>query len=169
MKYAFSFLIFILFAGASRAQTYDSIPPYQKDSTLPRFLLLNEDSVWYNTAQLPKKTPVVFIFFNPDCSHCQHEAEELVKGMNNMNKLKKIDFIWTTYQPTFAEIKAFADQYGLSKFKNMHFYKDPNYMVPSFYRLQMTPYMAGYDKRGNLVRTWTAGAKPEELADALLK
>ena len=165
MKRILSLLALVLFASASQAQTYDSIPPYQKDSTLPRFLLLNEDSTWFNTAQLPKKTPVVFIFFNPDCSHCQHEAEELVKSMN---KLKKIDFIWTTYQPTFAEIKAFADQYGLSKFKNMHFYKDPNYMVPSFYRLQMTPYMAGY-KHGNLVKTWTAGAKPEELAEALLK
>lgn len=166
MKYILSFLTFMLFASVLHAQTYDSIPPYQKDSTLPKFLLLNEDSAWFNTAQLPKKTPVVFIFFNPDCSHCQHEAEELVK---NMDKLKKIDFIWTTYAPTFAEIKAFADQYGLSKFSNMHFYKDPNYLVPSFYRLQMTPYMAGYDKHGNLVRTWDAGAKPEELEAALLK
>lgn len=165
MKYIFSFLIFILFAGASKAQTYDSIPPYQKDSTLPHFLLLNEDSVWFNTAQLPKKTPVVFIFFNPDCSHCQHEAEEIAA---NMDKLKKIQFIWMTYAPTFAEIKQFADQYGLAKFKNVHFYKDPNYMMPSFYRLDMTPFIAGYNKNGMLVRTWVTSVKTKDLANALL-
>lgn len=164
MKYILCLFAFMLLAAVSQAQTYDSIPPYQKDSTLPRFLLLNEDSSWFNTAQLSRKRPVVFIFFNPDCSHCQHEAEELA---GDIDKVKKIDFIWTTYQATFAEIKAFADQYGLSKFKNMHFYKDPNYMVPTFYRLQMTPYMAGYNKRGNLVTTWSAGATPQEIAEAL--
>ncbi|MDE1191402.1 MAG: redoxin domain-containing protein [Arachidicoccus sp.] len=166
MKYIIIIFAAMLFAGNAKAQTYDTIPPYQKDSTLPKFLLLNEDSTWFNTAQLPKKTPVVIIFFNPDCSHCQHEAEELVK---EIDKIKNIFFLWTTYAPTFEEIKQFADQYGLSKYKNMHFYKDPNYTIPSFYRLEMTPFMAGYDKKGMLIKTWTAGAKPDDLKEALLK
>ncbi|ANI89151.1 hypothetical protein A9P82_07520 [Arachidicoccus ginsenosidimutans] len=164
MKYLLSFFAFILFATVGKAQDYDSIPPYQKDSSMPHFLLLREDSSWLNTAQLPKKQPVVFIFFNPDCEHCQHEAQELVK---NIDKLKKINFIWATYSPTFEEIDAFAKQYHLSDYKNMQFVKDVNYELPSFYRLQMTPYVAAYNKRGILVKTWAFGAKPEELAQLL--
>ncbi|HEY0299143.1 MAG TPA: thioredoxin fold domain-containing protein [Arachidicoccus sp.] len=164
MKYILSLFTFVLFSTISKAQAYDSIPPYQKDSSMPHFLLLREDSSWMNTAQLPKHTPVVFIFFNPDCEHCQHEAQELVK---NIDKLKNIYFVWTTYQPAFTEIDDFAKQYHLADYKNMHFTKDPNYEVPSFYRLQMTPYLAAYDKHGQLVKTWEGGVNPKELAELL--
>lgn len=154
--------IFALFLGtAAIAQNdYDTTAPYLKDANLPNFLLLRQDSTWLSTAQLPKKKPVVITFFNPDCEHCQHEATQLAK---NMKKLDHIEFVWATYAPSFEEIDDFATKYKLKGLKNVHFVKDVNYAIPSFYRLKMTPYMAVYDKNKQLLKTFPMGVSPEEL------
>ncbi|MGF7230563.1 hypothetical protein [Arachidicoccus sp.] len=160
MKYLLVVCTMMFFFGSTQAQTYDSVPPYQKDSTLPKFLLLRQDSTWFNTAQIPKHTPVVITFFNPSCEHCEHEATVLSK---QMNKLKNVYFVWATYEGSFAEIDTFAKRYHLAEFKNIHFVKDVNFLIPSFYRLRMTPYMVAYNKHGRLIKTWETGASPEEL------
>ena len=85
-------LAVFLITGLRAQDQYDSLPPYRKDSTLPNFLLLRQDSSWLSVAQTPKKTAVVITFFNPDCEHCQHEATRLAKSME---KMKKIDFTWS--------------------------------------------------------------------------
>lgn len=167
MKYKvlFSALMALFFLSTVRAQdTYDDLPPYRKDSTLPNFQLLRPDSSWLSLAQLPKKTAVVVIFYNPDCDHCQHEATLIAQSLD---KLKKIEFIWATYAPTFEDIDAFATKYKLKGLPNMHFVKDVNYAIPSFYHLEMTPYMAAYNKNRHLVRTYALGANPIELAKIL--
>jgi len=157
--------IFLLGSVHSNAQNdYDSLPPYRKDSSLPNFLLLRQDSSWLSVAQTPKKTAVVITFFNPDCEHCQHEATRLAKSMD---KLKKIEFIWATYAASFEEIEAFAKKYQLDNLPNFHFVKDVNYAIPSFYHLEMTPYMAAYNKKRQLVKTFPTGASPEELIELL--
>lgn len=160
---ALFFSLFLVLTGAVMAQaTYDAAAPYTKDSTLPNFQLLRQDSSWLSTAQLPKKSTVVIIFFNPDCEHCQHEATNLAK---NMDKLKNVQFIWATYQPTFEEISAFASKYHLNNLSNVHFVKDVNYAIPSFYHLEMTPYMAVYGKHKKLLKTFPAGVDPKELIE----
>jgi len=157
-------LAILIVAGVKAQDSYDSLPPYTKDSTLPNFLLLRQDSSWLSVAQLPKKTAVVITFFNPDCEHCQHEATQLAKSMN---KLKKIEFIWATYAASFEEISEFANKYHLNDLPNVHFVKDVNYAIPSFYHLEMTPYMAAYNKKRQLVKTFPTGVSPQQLIELL--
>lgn len=164
-KVILSALLAIFLITSVQAQDgYDSLPPYRKDSTLPNFLLLRQDSSWLSLAQIPKKTAVVITFFNPDCEHCQHEATQLA---NAMDKLKKIEFIWASYAPSFEEINAFAQKYHLNNLPNVHFVKDVNYSIPSFYHLEMTPYMVAYNKKRQLVKTFPAGVSPRELIQLL--
>lgn len=158
-------MLAIFFITSVKAQDgYDSLPPYRKDSSLPNFLLLRQDSSWLSVAQTPKKTAVVITFFNPDCDHCQHEATRLAASMD---KLKKIDFIWATYAASFEEINDFAKKYHLNDLPNVHFVKDVNYSIPSFYHLEMTPYMAVYNKKRQLVKTFPTGVGPDELLKLL--
>lgn len=160
-----SALLAIFLVTTLKAQdSYDSLPPYRKDSSLPNFLLLRQDSSWLSLAQIPKKTAVVITFFNPDCEHCQHEATQLA---NSMNKLKKIEFIWATYAASFEEINEFAEKYHLNDLPNVHFVKDVNYSIPSFYHLEMTPYMAAYNKKRQLIKTFPTGVSPKELIQLL--
>src|SRR5690606_28129257 len=156
--------VLISTSGLYAQDSYDNLPPYRKDSTLPNFLLLRQDSSWLSVAQLPQKTAVVITFFNPDCDHCQHEATLLAKSMD---KLKKIEFIWATYAASFEEIQDFAKKYHLNDLTNVHFVKDVNYSIPSFYHLEMTPYMAVYNKNRQLVQTFATGVSPENLLKVL--
>lgn len=157
-------IAFCLISTVKAQDSYDSLPPYTKDSSLPNFLLLRQDSSWLSVAQTPKKTAVVITFFNPDCEHCQHEATRLAKSKD---KLKHIEFIWATYAASFEEINDFAKKYHLNDLPNVHFVKDVNYAIPSFYHLEMTPYMAVYNKKRQLVKTFPTGVGPEELLQVL--
>ena len=44
----------LVIAANARSQTFDSIPPFQKDSTLPVFSIMQTDSSWFNNLNLPK-------------------------------------------------------------------------------------------------------------------
>jgi thiol-disulfide isomerase/thioredoxin len=164
MKYLFTFFAAIAIANAIHAQTIKSdIPPYQRDSMMPDFKLLREDSSWLLTKKLPVEQPVIFIFFNPGCSNCQHEADSLVKYMGEM---KNANFIFTTIGSTFKVIDSFATVHGLAEFKNVHFVRDPNYQFDYFFRMSIYPFVALY-KNGKLAKAWTAEAPPNEIIQCL--
>src|SRR5215207_1721954 len=90
--------VFLIIAAlVSNAQQDSMQPPYKRFPTLPPFhILLSDSSSVYAKAQLPKKTPVLFMVFSPDCSHCQHETEDLVKYRE---KLKDIQIVMITMYP----------------------------------------------------------------------
>jgi len=146
------------------AQSYDSTPPYQKDSLIPAFSILQTDSTWFNKEALPGNKPVVIIYFNPECGHCQLTAHEFDQ---KKNKLKNVFFIWVTYDTSFKEIKSFAAEYKLLDEKNIRIGRDPKYFVPSFYRVKFTPFMAVYGKNGKLVKTYETGTDPDTIVKLL--
>ena len=78
------------------AQEYDSIPLYQKDSTIPDFSIMQTDSSWFVKEFLPPNKPVIIIYFSPDCGHCQLTAHDFEK---KMNKMKDVFFVWVSYLP----------------------------------------------------------------------
>jgi hypothetical protein len=162
--YLFSFFS-LLFAIASCAQneTVDTVPMYKKQLTIPAFNIVTPDSAWYSKDSVPKNKPFVIIYFSPDCGHCQFEAKEIIKHSEDF---KSVTFLWVSFHPLIA-IKSFASQYGLDKLPNMIYGRDPKYFLPSFYRVEFTPYMAVYNAAGNFVKEFREGAKPEELAEAI--
>ena len=156
----FLFVLFTLFSIALFAQT-EELPAYKKQPGIPQFMILQPDSTWFTTASLPKNKPVVITYFSPECSHCQFEAKELVK---HMDELKDINFVWTSYF-TPGEIREFVDKYVVKKFDNVHFGRDTKYYIPVFYDLKYTPFSAVYDKHGKLVKTYDMGIDFKELKD----
>jgi thiol-disulfide isomerase/thioredoxin len=157
-------ILFIAIAafGAAKAQN-DTLPPYKQVPVVPAFTIQLTDSSWFGKKDLPQKTPVVIIYFNPECGHCQHEAEELSKSMD---KFRKVFFVMAAYQD-MDKIKEFAVTYGLDSFPNIKFGRDTKYFLPVFYQVKMTPFSAVYDKKGNLVKVFETGMTPEELEQAL--
>ena len=147
----------------SFAQDYDSIPPYQKDSTIPAFSILQTDSTWFNKEALPENKFVVVIYFSPECGHCQLTAHEYEKKMKSF---KDVFFVWVSYR-SVPEIKSFDSAYHLSAFKNVSIGRDPKYFVPSFFRVKFTPFIAVYNKQGKLMQTYEQGADPVVLTRLL--
>ena len=164
MKHFFALLLLCCFNSIVHAQDYDTIPPYQKDSLIPAFSILQTDSTWFNKEALPHNEPVVIIYFNPECGHCQLTAHEFDK---KKNKLKDVFFVWVTYDTSFNEIKSFARDYDLLNAKNIRVGRDPKYYVPSFFRVKFTPFMAVYGKNGKLIQAYETGTDPETIIKLL--
>lgn len=142
---------------------FDTIPPYQKDSTLPDFMLLQTDSTWFLKNEIPANKPVIITYFSPTCGHCQLTANDFKQ---EYRKLKDFFFIWVSYSP-MEEIKIFAQNFDLLHHNNIRIGRDPNYLVPAFFRVKYTPFMAVYGTNGRLIKTFELGTDPQTIIDLL--
>lgn len=151
MKLCIFYILILLLPVVSVAQVDSTTPPYKKFPTLPPFqILLSDSSTIYTKAQLPKKTPVFFMLFSPDCSHCQHETEELIR---HKDELSNVQVVMITMHP-LKDMNAFISKYRLQEMKNLIVGKDIYYILPSFYNFRNLPFMALYDKKGSLISTY---------------
>jgi len=161
MKTTLLFVTFVCLALISFSQQ-DSVTlaPYQRFPTVPPFQLLNTDSSTYFVKKdLKKNKPVLIMLFNPDCDHCKHETEEIIK---NIDQLKDVQIVMATMM-SFDAMKEFYEKYELQKFDNIHVGKDIKYTLPTFYQIRFMPFLAMYDKKGNLITTFEGSMKIDEL------
>jgi thiol-disulfide isomerase/thioredoxin len=145
---------------SSAQQEEPTLPPYKRFPTVPPLKLLLLDSTTYFTKNdLKKNKPVLIIVFNPDCEHCKHETEEIIK---NIDSLKNIQIVMATIM-SFDLMKSFDEKYDLQRFQNIIVGKDVQYTLPSFYQMHFMPYLAMYNKKGNLLATFEGAMKMEDL------
>jgi thiol-disulfide isomerase/thioredoxin len=160
MKRLSFLLLLAMSCFCADAQTKDSVPPYLKEPVIiPPFKILLADSTTFSKKDLPRKKFIVITYFNPECGHCQDEAEALSK---NMAKFKKAFFVMAAYKDMDL-IKEFGKRYGLDKFSNVRIGRDTQYFLPAFYAVQSTPFTAVYDKKGKFLRAFANGFTMEEL------
>jgi thiol-disulfide isomerase/thioredoxin len=153
MKSLVTLFYMILLSGSVSAQTKTTVDeaPYKKDPHIPAFNLLLPDSTWFTKDQLPGSYDyTIIVYFSPDCPHCQHEAREIVAKMDS---LKNSFFVFAAYK-SLEDVQGFASYYGLDKFKNVRVGRDPQYFIPSFYRIKFNPYIAVYNKKGLLEKVY---------------
>lgn len=150
MKYPLFVLLLCLSIGAT-AQQGPKEPAFRRFPKVPALqLLLSDSSTKYTKEDLPKKKPVLLMIFSPECDHCQHETEKLVA---NKEALKEVQIVMATTYPIY-QMKEFAEKYGLTTMENVVVGRDTYYLLPSFYEMHNLPYLALYDKKGNLIYTF---------------
>ncbi len=54
--------------------------------SLPPFKMYRSDKTIFNAAESPKTKPVVLIYFDPDCEHCQKLMKELFQKIDAFKK-----------------------------------------------------------------------------------
>jgi thiol-disulfide isomerase/thioredoxin len=136
--------------------------PYKRFPTIPPFkILLTDSSTLFSKDQLPSKKATFLILFSPDCDHCKHETEELIK---NIDKFKKINIVMATPLP-FNKMKEFYVHYNLKRFKNITIGRDIGYVLPTFYGVRTLPYLAFYDKSGHLIDTFEGSLPIEKVLE----
>ncbi len=148
MKFIFSSVLIVLFSIAATAQ---DVPLYIKQKTPPPTILLLTDSItkWPLKARLEKGKPLLLMAFSPDCDHCRHKTEELIK---NINKFKGIQIVMATTQD-FGEMKKYAEEFKLAQY-GIIVGRDIAYAIPSYYEMKNLPYLAFYDKSKKLISTF---------------
>ena len=137
--------------------------PFLRFPTLPPFHLLKLDSSTYLTKEDVKKNrKTIVMYFSPDCEHCKHEIENF---LSEWDKFKDMEIVMATYQP-FSEMKEFNEHYKIYQHPNILIGRDEKYFLPPFYKIHNLPYLALYDKKGNLVTTFEGTQKVETIMNA---
>jgi thiol-disulfide isomerase/thioredoxin len=157
---AYTFLFFVANAQGDSSK----LPPYKRFPELPPIqILLSDSSTLYTKAQIQKNKPVLVMIFSPDCSHCQHETEEIIAHMDEM---KDMQIIMITYHPVHM-MKDFVSNYGLAKYANIVVGKDVYYITTGFFDIHNIPYLAMYDKRGKLIECFEGSLPIPEVIKIL--
>ena len=144
----------------------DSIPAHLKGLKIPDFkLLLVDSSTSFYTENLDGKKNTLIMIFSPDCDHCQHQTEDIIQ---NIEAFKNTQIVMTTVLP-FHQMKIFYEAYQLQRFKNIIMGRDVLYFFSPYYRAQFTPYLALYNKKGELLYTNDGQVKIETLLAQLPK
>ena len=140
--------------------------PYLRFPTIPPFRLLKLDSTTYLTKDDIKKHHLTIVmFFSPDCDHCKHQTESILADYADFSD---IEIVMATYQP-FSEMKEFYTSYHLADHPNIKIGRDEKFFLAPFYKIRNLPYLALYDKKGNLITTFEGTQKVENILKAFQK
>jgi len=162
-KIYFVLSVLLIACSVSAQNTYDPTPPFKRFPSVPPFHLLAVDSVTIFTKdQLKKNKPVMVMYFNPDCEHCKHLTEEIIKHIDDLKKVQIVMAAWPG-PGSFGNLKTFYSNYKIGEQKNIHIGHDFQDLLRSFYRVQSFPFLAMYDKKGNLITTFEGSMKIENI------
>lgn len=168
MKKIFS--LFILFLSITSIHAQDA----GKKKEIPPYRILNTDSTYITPANLKKNKPVIIVYFAPDCTHCQHFTNELKAALNKELKqhskpLHNTQIVMVTYA-MLQSIQIFYKDFGLSKYPNIVVGTEGyTYLVQRYYEVKSTPYIAVYNKHGQLIQGFEKAPKIADLLAALKK
>ncbi|MBL0359427.1 MAG: TlpA family protein disulfide reductase [Chitinophagaceae bacterium] len=130
---------------------------------LPFRLTLLPDSTEFSSEQLQKNKPVVLMFFNPDCEHCQRQTKELLAYKR---ELKDIQIVMASSLP-FQLIKEFYDDYKIASMPNVIMGLDENYILRVKYRPTNFPSLFIYDSNHQLAKVFAGNIGVPTIIDAL--
>lgn len=141
--YSKGFLVLLFFAkhGTTLSQS----------NKLPPFKMVTENGKVFTASQLPYNKPILLIYFDPSCDHCQDLTNKLIV---HEGSLKTTSIAMITYV-SVAEVKKFVVQSKLQQYKNYFVGTEGNtFFLRDYFRLVKMPFVALYDKDGNFIRSW---------------
>jgi hypothetical protein len=164
-KYFFS-LILIITGTIGYSQKDSTLAPFKRFPTFPPVKLLLPDSSSYFTKEdLKKKSATMLMIFNPDCEHCQHETEAIIK---HIDEFKHIQIIMATMMP-FNDMLTFREKYNLTQYDNIIVGRDIHFFLPGFYMISNLPFLAFYNKKKELISVFEGSMPIEKALEELKK
>jgi thioredoxin-related protein len=169
MRLVIFFLSSTLITLAAQAQSTPTAPEkadtalYLRFPFVPPFNLYKvPDSTLFTKADLKKKKATLLMVFSPDCDHCQHETKELT---DKIKLFKKVQIVMASWLP-YDQVKQFYKDYHIADYPNITMGWDKAFMLPSYYKFQSLPFMALYDKKGNLISVFEGSVSLDKVAAA---
>lgn len=144
--------------------TQDSVPAHLLNVPFPDFKILLVDSTTnFYTENLSKKKKTIIMSFSPECDHCRHQTEEILK---HIDQFKETQIVMATTLP-FEKMKQFYNEMNIASYKNIIMGRDELFFFSRYFRNQFLPGIAVYNKKRTLLNYYDGGVKTEELIKLL--
>ena len=159
-----TFLFFSMVQQYGRGQEISTTnpAPYERFKNLPPFELKGLDGKNIKRDNLPKNRGTILMFFSPDCHHCLQQMDWMKEVKE---QLKGFNFVLATYQP-LEELKGFYQTYKLEEWKNVYIGRDEKYFLPPYFRIRNLPFIALYDKKGQLISVFEGNTKTDLMSNS---
>lgn len=116
------------------------------------------------TASQMTPGPAVLIYFSPDCDHCQEFTADMLK---NSEVIANKQVVMVTFQD-MSMLQPFAKKYKIAQFPNIKIGTEGRaFTVQRYYQIRSFPYIAIYDKAGNLVKVYEGEQPHAEIFKTL--
>jgi len=131
--------------------------------SLPSFTFYDYGNKAFATSNLKTGVPVIVIYFDPDCDHCNKQAAMIKE---NIGKFANIQVMWVAFPASQEAIAAFGRKYYAAQYgKNFFFLRDNDYTFDKSFGYSEAPSLYVYNKSGKLVKSYK---KNEVSVDELL-
>lgn len=157
MKQYFGLLILIgAFAGAFSIGA--------KSQSMPAFSIKLTNGKTFSSKNLSVQQPVIIIYFDPYCDHCQALMDTLFR---KINYFKKSEIVLVTFKP-LNEIKDFEKARQTSKYSNIRVgLEEPVFFFQVFYHLKNVPFTVLFDKSRKQVISYERYTPVDDLIKRL--
>ena len=159
MKPIITVFIFMFFASCHTQQKREAAL-----YNLPTFQMLLTDSVsLLNTENIPTGKPIIFLFFRPDCTHCQKETQAILDNMDSF----KDTHIYMLTNAAIPEIRIFSQNFKLNNYKNFTIGRDYNHSFFRLFRPSSVPFIAIYDGQKQLLKIYSDEVGISDIMNAI--
>lgn len=141
-------IIFILFANLAGCYSKEPEKTGLEGKVFPSFSIQEADSLSFVQATPTRNNkPIALFYFGTHCPYSREQAQEIV---DDMDRLKDIQFYFVTSSP-LPEMRKFIQKYQLDKYPNIITGRDTARFVADYYEITGVPYIALYrtDKKFN--------------------
>lgn len=133
-------------------------------SQIPSFKVLLTNGAYYYTKDLPANKPFVLIYFAPDCDHCMVLMDELFPKIYQLDKASVLMVTFKNPQ----ELIPFEKKYNTLKYPNIKVGTEGlAYTLRNFYKLDKTPFVAVYNKKGKLAASYKNDTPVNEFLEVI--
>ena len=151
-------------AQTALTQEDSSKPIYLRFPEIPQFTIYKAvDSTTFTREDLQKRKPTVFVIFNPDCDHCQHETREMLA---HIELFKKAQIVMITFQP-YPEMVQFYKDFHIADYSEITMGRDTKFFFPIFFKLRNYPSIFVYNKKGKFKKSFEGSVRVEDIANEL--
>lgn len=131
----------------------------EKKQQLPDFTFFDLNGIKKGNSFIKSGAPVVIIYFNSDCEHCQQEATQLNA---NISLFKDTQIVMVSFNKA-EEIKKFSKTYGLDKYDQITFMMDKEYKFTHWFGSCSIPAVFVYNADHHLVKEFYGEVKIEAI------
>jgi thiol-disulfide isomerase/thioredoxin len=149
-------LVMLLMSSLAWSQ-HNKVPPFQ---------MIQVNGKVFLAGNLPIGEPIVLIYFSPDCEDCQQMTKEILNRIKEFNNAS----IAMITNLSIDKVKHFVNEFHLDNYANIFTGTEGNsFFVGNYYKVGKLPFIALYNKNGDLIKIYDKEISIEDLIINLKK